>query len=118
MDMWWSQDQAGLIGGAILGGGIGTLAGVFGALIGLLVPRGIGKGFMLPAHMALIGLGLVLVIAAVVGLTTDQPRHVWYPLVLCGGILTVCMGSLLPVTMNGYRMAERRKLDAPQLRGL
>ncbi len=118
MDMWWSQEQAGLIGGAILGGGIGTLSGLFGALIGFLVPRGIGKAIMVPAQIALVGFGLLLVGLAVIGVITGQPKHVWFPLVLAGGILTVCMGSLLPVTMNGYRVAERRKMDAQQLRSL
>jgi hypothetical protein len=50
-------------------------------------------------------------------LINDQPYHVWYPLVLIGGILTLVMGPLLPVVRLRYRQAEQRKLDAAGLRG-
>ena len=45
-----------------------------------------------------------------------QPYHVWYPLLLGGGIGTIVLGSLIPVVRMRYKQAERRKLDAEGIR--
>ncbi len=115
MNEWWSVQASSWIG-AIGGGGGGMLAGVFGALMGSLAPRGIGRVPMLCAHALLIAAGVVALGAGIVAVVGDQPRHVYFPLLLGGGILTIVMGSLFPVARLRYRQAEQRRLDAEQFR--
>lgn len=115
MNEWWTQQTAGWIGG-LGGGGLGTLAGCFGALIGSLAPRGIARGFMLTVHAGFIAVGVLALVGGVVAISLGQPYHVWYPLVLIGGILTVVMGALFPVARMRYRQAELRRLDAEEIR--
>jgi len=115
MNEWWSQHASVLIG-AIGGGGGGALAGIFGGLMGYLAPRGIGRTPMLGAHAALITCGVVALITGIVALAAGQPYHVYFPLLLGGGIVTIVMGSLFPVARLRYRQAEQRKFDAEQFR--
>jgi len=115
MTEWWST-QASVWIGAIGGGGGGALAGIFGGLIGWLAPRGIGRGPMLTVHAIFILAGVVALVAGIVAIISGQPYHVFYPLLLGGGILTVVMGALFPVSRLRYRQAEQRKMDAEQFR--
>lgn len=115
MTEWWTQQTAVWIG-ALGGGGLGTLGGCFGALVGVLAPRGVARGFMLTVHAAFIVVGAVALVSGIVAVSTGQPYHVWYPLVLIGAILTVVMGSLFPVIRMRYRQAEHRRLDAEEFR--
>ena len=114
MDIWWTQQQAGLIGG-----GIGIIGAVFGTVAGCtspLVNRGKGKPFVLGMLGSLAALGIVLLIPLVVALFMHQPYHVWYPLAL-GGFLFTLLGTLLFfVVRKRYQHAEARKLEAEQLR--
>lgn len=112
---WWTSQQGTWIG-AIGGSAIGVVCGCYGGLAGWLAPRGIGKRFFLTLHAALILVGVVALVAGVVALTARQPYHVWYPLVLAGGLLGGVMGSLLPVMLTRYRQADARRLGAEELR--
>ncbi len=115
MSDWWTQAQSGLIGG-IGGGALGVLGGTLGALAGILVPRGKGKTIVLGGMwMGALG-GLAALGAGVYALATKQPYHVWYPLLLGGGIGTIVLGSLIPVVRLRYAQAERRRLDAQGIR--
>jgi hypothetical protein len=115
MTPWWTEEMAGLIGG-IGGGGLGTLGGLLGAAAGMLVPRGIGKRFILGSFGALAGVGAIALGAGIVGIAMGQPYYVWYPLLLGGLILSLVMGSLLPVMILGYRKMEARRMHAEDLR--
>lgn len=112
---WWSQQMAGLIGG-LGGGGFGALGGILGAAAGILAPRGRGKPVIVGAMTSIVVIGVAALVSGIVAVTGGQPYHVWYPLVLIGGILTVVVGSLIPVVMLRYRQAEARRLDAEELR--
>ena len=115
MTPWWSQDSSMWI--AIIGGaGGGTCVGLFGALMGVLAPRGIGRVPMLATHTALVALGIVALGAGIFAASTGQPYHVYYPLLLGGGIATMVLGGLLPVARLRYRQAEQRRMDAEQFR--
>lgn len=116
MTDWFTPQQANLLG-AVAGGVIGVLGGgVTGPVIGYFAPRGRAKGLVLGLLGFWLGLGVLLLVAGAAAAITGQPRHVVYPLALIGGIATVVMGGLLPVTIARYRQAERRRLEAEQLR--
>ena len=115
MTDWWTT-QTGTLIGAFGGAGIGVVGGCFGAAVGVLAPRGIAKKFVLTLHAALVCIGVLTLIAAIVALVTSQPYHVVFPLALIGFITTVVLGPLYPVVLLRYRQAEHRKLEAEQLR--
>lgn len=112
---WWSN-ASGTMLGAVGVGGLGALAGVFGAATGYFAPRGMYKSAVLTIHGGLIVIGLVSLIAGIVAVSTGQPYHVFYPLLLGGGILSVVMGAMFPSIRAKYRQAEMRKMDAEELR--
>lgn len=115
MTEWWDQQTAAWIG-ALGGGGLGTLAGLFGGLAGYLAPRGIGRVPVLAVHGLFVLAGVGALVAGIVAVVQSQPYHVYYPLLLGGAILSLVMGVLLPVVRVRYRQAEKRKLDAEELR--
>lgn len=114
MDVWWTAQQAGYVGGGV--GIIGSLFGIVGGCSGYLVSRGKGKAFVLGmlGLLTLIGIGLLVALGA--ALFTGQPSHVWYPLALGGFLFTLLGTVLFRVVKIRYAMAERRKLDAESLR--
>jgi len=112
---WFDNSSAGLVGG-IGGAAVGVLAGGYGALSGVLAPRGIGRRAMLTAHVLMIVLAVCSLAVGIYALATDQPYHVWYPFVLLGFIPTVVLGVLLPVVRKRYDEAEQRRIDAEALR--
>lgn len=115
MNEWWSAEHAAWIG-AIGGSAVGIVGGVFGMLIGVCAPRGAARGLVLTGHLALVGLGAAVLLTGIAAIVLGQPRHVWYPLLLGGGILTVVLGSLIPAVRARYRQAEARRLDAEAIR--
>lgn len=115
MHEWWSAQTAIWIG-SLGGGGLGTLAGLFGAAVGLLAPRGLARGPVLATHLALVLIGAAMLLAGLLALVLGQPYHVYYPLGLIGLILTAVMGPLWPVVRARYRQAEARRLEAAQFR--
>jgi MFS family permease len=115
MTEWWNA-QAGTWIGALGGAGLGTFGGLLGAAIGVCAPRGIGRKPILAIATLLIAVGVISLIAGIVAAIISQPRHVYYPLLLIGFILTVVLGSLMPVTMARYRAAEQRRIDAQSIR--
>ncbi|MCH7791914.1 MAG: hypothetical protein IID31_06510, partial [Planctomycetes bacterium] len=56
MTPWWDQQTAILIG-AIGGSAIGVMGGVYGALVGVLAPKGIGRRPVLAIHLTLVAFG-------------------------------------------------------------
>jgi hypothetical protein len=83
---------------------------------GILAPRGKGRTFLLTVHVILLSIGVAGLGAGIVAVVFGQPYHVWYPLVLIGGVLTVVLGVLFPVVVRRYREAEQSKLEAEELR--
>jgi len=112
---WWSEQAAGLVGG-IGGGGLGSLAGVLGALGGVLVPRGIGRPFIVGGYVVFIGLGVVALVAGAYAVVDGQPYHVFYPLLAIGFVLTAVMTPLLFVVRRQYRITEERQMEAEAIR--
>ena len=115
MTPWWNPTDGnwyGAIGGSL----IGILGGCLGAAAGILVPRGKAKTFIYTSIAILSIIGLLSLAAGIIAVTAGQPYHVWYPLVLCGGIITVVIPIQFPMIRARYRQAELRRLQAEELR--
>ena len=115
MTPWWTAYEGNLFG-AIGGSVIGVVGGTLGAVAGVLAPRGKGRRPVLATFAALITAGVALLCVGLVAVLRGQPYHVWYPLVLIGGIVTVVLTCTLPGVRARYRQAEARRLDAESLR--
>ncbi len=104
---WWTERQS-----AVFGATGGVLAGLAGAIIGILggrrKSRRLVEGVMIGGFV--IGLGLVAF--GVVALVSGQPRHIWYPVGLIGTILAVVDGLLIPTMRKSYAAAELQRMRA------
>lgn len=114
MDAWWTVQQGGMVGA--IGGGAMGMAGALVGSLSFLVARGKAKPLMVGIFVGMLLVGLALIVAGVIAVTSSQPRHVWYPLILSGGVGTAVFGGLLPVILARYRNAEARRMEAAQLR--
>jgi hypothetical protein len=104
---WWSDRQAGLVGGMI-----GSLLAILGAAIGALASAGRAKTFVLGTLRALALLGLVSLVAGVVAVVAGQPYAVFYPLLLIGAISTAVGFTLPRVFLKRYEQLELRRMQA------
>ena len=113
---WFSEQQAGMIGG-IGGAVIGSIGGgVMGPLIGICAPRGKLKVPILSVMTMFVVVGIACMITGLVAWMLGQPAHVKWVFLLAGFIMAVVMGGLLPVVRHVYQNAERRKLQAEEFR--
>ena len=80
-----------------------------------LAQRGAYKQLVVGAHAGTVGIGVVLLALGVVALLAQQPRHVIFPFLFTGIIVTVVVASAIPVTLRAYRDAEARKIVARDL---
>jgi hypothetical protein len=114
---WFDPNTFGAYAGAILGGGGGTLAGLWGALAGALAPKGKAKTLVIGLGLALAGGGAILLGVGLYALLVGQPYAIWYPLTLAGGVIAIVCAALVPVIRKRYAEAEARQLAAEQFRG-
>ena len=115
MTPWWSAIE-GTWFGAIGGSLVGVIGGTIGTAAGLLAPRGRGRRAVLACYAVLIAAGAAMLAVGLYAVLAGQPYHVWYPLVLIGGIVTLVMSLTLPGVRARYRQAEARRMDAEALR--
>jgi len=104
---WWSDRQAGLIGG-IGGATIGCLA----SLLALMASRGLARSFVLGMLQALLGLGAVSFVAGIVALCVKQPYGVWMPLLLAGVLLLAIIPHRLRQIQRQYADLELRRMSS------
>jgi len=104
----WFSDRVVGIAGAIGG----SVIGLFGALIGVLVSRRRGRDLVLRAMIAAAASGAVLIVVAGVALVVGQPTAVVYLLLLSGAILVLAFGLTLPRVRRHYVEAELRRMRA------
>ena len=114
---WFDPNTFGAYAGAILGGGGGTLAGLWGALAGTLAPRGKAKALVLGMGTLLAICGAILAGVGIYAWIESQPYGIWYPLVLSGAIIAGLCGGLTPMIAKRYAEADARRLAAEQFRG-
>jgi len=115
MSAWWGPEAGNMIG-SFGSAGLGVLCGCLGAIGGVFGPRGKAKGLVLGMHGTLAGVCGLALLTGIAAALSSQPYHVWYPLVLVGGIGTFVLGPLFPVVAKRYREADQRRLQAEQLR--
>jgi len=104
---WWSERFGSLVG-AVLGSLFGVLGGVIGALSGW----GRARRLVLPLLIGMIAVGGSLALLGVVAAGSSQPRFVWYPLLLVGGLSAVVGLVVLPAVRRRYAADELRRIAA------
>ncbi len=107
---WWSDRQAGLIGGIS-----GTLIGCLGALIGTLSSLGRGRRLVMLVTWSMVVGGVAALAVGVVALVGGQPYAVYYPLLLVGGISAAVCGGMLPTIRRRYVAVEQERMRAKDL---
>jgi hypothetical protein len=116
MTPWFDENTFGALFGTIVGGGGGTLIGLWGAMAGTLASQGRGRGLVLGIAWVIVGLGVLLACAGLYALAAGQPFHIWFWPCQVGFISTVVVGCLIPVIRQRYAEAEGRRLQAEQFR--
>ncbi len=111
---WFNPNTFGALYGAIGVGG--SLGGLLGAAAGILAPRGKCRTLILGAMVVLVAIGVVQLVLGIIALTSGQPYGIWYPMLLCGVIMTFVIGGLIPVVRMRYAQAEQRRIEAEAIR--
>lgn len=104
---WWTANLSGWIGG-----GVGTIFGLWGGLLGLLAQSGKGRAFVTASVLFNIIIGAISLLVGIVALTTGQPYHIWYPFILIGLLLPIIMLSTRGNLLRQYTAAEERRMNA------
>jgi hypothetical protein len=104
---WWSDREAGLIGG-IAGGTLGCL----GSLLAWLAWKGLARRFVVVTAWLLIALGTVSAFAGILALILKQPYAVWFPLLLIGFLLLSIIPYRLRTYLKQYAALEMRRIAA------
>lgn len=104
---WWSEQEAGWLGG-LVGGSVGIIGAMFGVTAGL----GKARSFILALALALCGFGVVLLIVGAIAVATGQPYHVYFLFFLIGGVLAFVMGLNYPIVKRRYDQIEFQRMQA------
>lgn len=95
-----------------LGGVLGPLLGIMGAIVGTLSGLGRGRKVAIGICWFAIALGAVCLVAGLVAVALSQPYVVYFPLVLIGVLSTVIMSSVLPSIRKKFEEVELRRMEA------
>jgi hypothetical protein len=114
---WFDELTFGVLVGGFGGGLLGTLGGVWGGFVGMLAPKGKGRGVLIPIGWAFVGVGAASLVFSLCALLAGQPYGIWYSTLLPGVILTGLIGALMPVVYKRYAEADARRLQAEEFRG-
>lgn len=113
MEQWFSPQMAGIIGGLI-----GSILGLTGALIGCSCSFWVRKGWKKPIYtifILAIAISIALLVTGVIAVYFKQPRHVWYSLLLPGFIGTIVFKGLFPLARKRFIEAEMIKMQAKDI---
>ncbi|MEN0110307.1 MAG: hypothetical protein AAF805_06250 [Planctomycetota bacterium] len=107
--------------GAYFGACWGTFIGLSGAVLGgfgggYLVPRGIGRPWILGSMIVLGVAGWLLLAAGAYAWSVGQPYGIWYTLVGSGLCPALLFPTMVPIIAKRYDEAEQRKIDAAGVR--
>jgi hypothetical protein len=92
----------------IPGSTLGLVGGLWGALVGILAPRGRARSFVVGYTWAVLVACAGLLAAGAVALVCGQPYGVWFFLGLPGLIGLIVIGANAPTVYWAYRAAEAR----------
>jgi hypothetical protein len=104
---WWRPEAGGWVGG--LGG---SALGILGAIVGTLAGVGVARQLCLGLAVTAITFSAACLVAGIVAASTGQPYHVYYPLLLLGGIGVVVFGANLPAIRKRFDAIELRRMTA------
>ncbi len=110
---WFDPNQYAWIPGTAYG----VVAGLMGAMVGWLAPRGRARGFIMRAWFGVWAVAVVLLLLGIAARVNGQPWGVWYALLLPGAIGTLVVGANSLVILKRYRAVEERRLTAKDLWG-
>ena len=110
-DLWFSPAHYSWLPGTVLG----CMCGLWGALVGILGPRGKAKLLVVWLGRVLFASSLFLLVAGGVAFVSGQPYGIWYGLGLPGMVGTIVIGCNLPMLTRVYRQAEERRISAQDL---
>jgi hypothetical protein len=98
---WFDPNLAWMPGTAL-----GIAGGVFGGIIGTLMPlsrlkqRLIGMKYIKASYILILVWSVSMLVAGIVAVIVGQPYGVWYGLTLAGLIGSVVFGSLYPLVFH------------------
>lgn len=108
---WFDDQTAGLVGG-----GIGSLVGVWGAVVGCLagwlIPRSRGRRVIFGLLSLGVAAGAVGLAAGITAAADGQPRHVWYAVGFPGFMLLQLAVPFVFVARGRYRRVEEQRMAA------
>src|SRR6516225_390510 len=104
---WWSETQAGWLGG-LVGGSVGILGAVYGIAAGL----GLFRRFILVFTLVMTCLGITLLLAGIGAVVTGQPYHVYFLPLLIGGIVAMVFGINYPMLKRRNEQLELQRMSA------
>ena len=113
---WFDPIRFGVYYGVIVGGGGGSIIGIFGGVIGYCASRGVGRRWILGFMQTVVALGVAQLAFGAYAWFAGQPYAIWYPPLMSGVVFTMVMGPLIPVIKARYREAEERRIEAGALR--
>ena len=90
----------------------GCLVGLWGGIVGYLVPRGKARGFVIGSANLLVVAGIVAFLAGLYAIGSGRPYAVYYPLLMLGAILVFVVGWLRVGLPGRYEAAELKKMQA------
>ena len=104
---WWSGGTAGLVFG-----GLGSLLGIAGGLVGVLASRGKARRLAMGLARGTLILGPLALAGGIAAAALGQPYEVWYPLALVGA-LCAGLGLYMPrLLRRRYEQAELRRMQS------
>jgi hypothetical protein len=113
MEQWFDPKTAGMLGGLI-----GTIIGLTGALVGCSSGICVRKGWkkcIYTIFFLAVTIGITLLITGLTALCVKQPYHVWYCFLLPGFITTTVFGGLFPVIRKRFIKSEMIKMQAKDM---
>jgi hypothetical protein len=106
--VWWDARTSGLVGG--IGG---SALGIFlGCVIAPLIGSGRARIFVYMSLGAVGGCGLIGFVAGLSALAVGQPYHVFYPLLLLGGMSVLFGFGGIALALQRYRQHDLRRMSA------
>ncbi len=113
---WFDPNTFGALFGSIVGGGGGTLCGLWGAAAGACAQRGVGRAWVIGSGWVIALTGAAMTGFGLFALASGQPFHIWFWPFQVGTIFALVMGMVVPAVGRAYVAAEQRRLAAEEVR--